>query len=183
MKTGALKIALMYTLAGILWITLSDRLLLLLQKHVDLGFVLLLSSIKGIGYVLVTGVLLYQLIRLYTRQLAKSEHQYRSYFEDNPIPMWIISRQTMVFSAVNEAAVVRLGYPRDEFLRMSLLDILPKEKINPMISAFREVTTGINELGAWPHIYRDGTVVFVQLSVQVPNAGPEQILVIARELP
>lgn len=180
MRSGALKIAFLYTVAGILWITLSDRLLLLLQRHFDLAFVLLLSSIKGIGYVLITGILLYQLIRLYTRRLANSEQQYRSYFEDNPIPMWIISRRTMLFSAVNDAAIRRFGYTREEFLRMSLLDLLPPEKINSTILAFREVSAGINELGVWPHLHRDGSFVSTHLSVQVPNAGPEQVLVVAR---
>jgi PAS domain S-box-containing protein len=165
MRSGALKIALIYVVAGILWITLSDKLLLALQNHFDLGIVLFISSVKGIGYVLLTGVLLYQLIRLHTRRLSESELRYRSYFDDNPNPMWIIDFRTLAFMAVNEAAITFYGYNREEFLNMSILDLGPPEDVNAVHMSVRELQPGMNDNGIiWRHQKKDGTIIGVHIT-------------------
>jgi PAS domain S-box-containing protein len=164
MRSGALKIALIYVVAGVLWITLSDKLLLALQSRIDLKVVLFISSVKGVGYVLLTGVLLYQLIRLYTMRLSESERRYRSYFDDNPNPMWIIDLRTLVFKAVNEAAITFYGYNRDEFLNMSILDIGPPEDVNAVHTSVRELQPGMNDNGIWRHRKKDGTVIGVHVT-------------------
>ena len=164
MKSGALKIAILYMIAGVLWITLSDNLLLAMQKHFDLKVVLFISSIKGIGYVLLTGALLYQLIQLHTRRLTASELRYRSYFDDNPNPMWIVDFRTLAFITVNEAAIDFYGYKREDFLQMSMFDICPPEDRNNIYTAVRELNPGMNDNGMWRHIKKDGTLVDVHIT-------------------
>jgi len=171
MKAGALKIAAIYTLAGILWIALSDRVLLAMQKHFDLGVVLFLSSVKGICYVLITGLMLYELIRLYTKRLAASEEQFRSYFEDHPNPQWIVNRRTMLFIAVNNAAISVYGFSREEFLAMSALDIRPKEDVKDTIMVFRSLKPGLNDIGVWRHMKKDGTLINVNVTAQALAKG------------
>ncbi|MFD0793010.1 PAS domain S-box protein [Mucilaginibacter litoreus] len=164
MRLGPLKIAGLYIIAGILWITLSDKLLQVLQTRFDLSTVLFIGSIKGIVYVLLTGILLYYLIRLHTSRLTESEERYRSYFEDYPYPMWIIDLRTMAFLAVNEAAIAQYGYSRDEFLHMNVLDICPPADVNAVYTAFRELKPGINNNVSWHHRQKDGTVVNVNVT-------------------
>src|SRR5262249_51911006 len=59
--------------------------------------------------------------------LRDSEERYRMLFESNPHPMWVYERDTLRFLAVNEAAVRRYGYSRQEFLNMTIEDIRPPE--------------------------------------------------------
>ena len=54
---------------GILWILLSDNLLLLLFHKTAPGYIRQIQTYKGIFYVLITGVLLYYLIRHSYNQL------------------------------------------------------------------------------------------------------------------
>lgn len=61
------------------------------------------------------------------KALRESELRYRLLFEDNPHPMWMHDPETLRFVAVNDAAVRRYGYTRDEFLRMTLADIRAAE--------------------------------------------------------
>lgn len=65
----SIKIALIYTLMGILWILLSDNILLLLFHKTAPGYIRQIQTYKGIFYVLLTGVLLYYLVRHYYNQL------------------------------------------------------------------------------------------------------------------
>ncbi|MFD0766939.1 PAS domain S-box protein [Mucilaginibacter lutimaris] len=167
MKAGALKIAAIYVIAGVLWITLSDKLLLAMQNHFDLEFVLFLSSIKGIGYVLLTGVFLYQLIKLHTRRISESELRYRSYFDDNPSPMWIIDLRTLAFTAVNEAAIVFYGYSREEFLNMNLLNLSAPQDLASVHAAVRHLQPGMNDSGTWQQIKKDGNLISVTITAHL----------------
>src|ERR1044072_4510779 len=55
--------------------------------------------------------------------LCRSEAQYRALFENNPQPMWVYDERTLRFLAVNEAAIERYGYSREEFLSMTIKSI------------------------------------------------------------
>jgi PAS domain S-box-containing protein len=58
-------------------------------------------------------------------RLRVNEATYRLLFESNPEAMWVFDAETLRFLAVNDAAIRRYGYLRDEFLSMSILDIRP----------------------------------------------------------
>lgn len=62
-----------------------------------------------------------------------SKH-YRVLFEANPHPMWIYDARTLAFEGVNDAALTQYGYSREEFLRMSLPEIVvpPEEQADGM---------------------------------------------------
>jgi len=61
------------------------------------------------------------------RAVVPSEGQYRALFDRYPHPAWVLDRATLRFLAVNEAALDRYGYSREEFLSMSYPDIHPTE--------------------------------------------------------
>ena len=52
-----------------------------------------------------------------------SNDVYRELFEKSPRPIWVYDSETLVFLAVNEAAVRDYGYSKDAFLKMKLTDI------------------------------------------------------------
>ena len=56
--------------------------------------------------------------------MAQSAAQYRYLFESNPNPMWVFDVEQLQFLAVNDAAIEHYGYSRDEFLQMTLRDVL-----------------------------------------------------------
>ena len=62
---------------------------------------------------------------------------YRLLFEHNPQPMWVYDLETLRFLTVNEAAVVRYGYTREQFERMRITDIRPPEDVPPLLEAVR----------------------------------------------
>ncbi|HEY8832942.1 MAG TPA: PAS domain S-box protein [Gemmatimonadaceae bacterium] len=64
-----------------------------------------------------------KLLREQASQLAKSEEQYRLLFDHNPNSMWVYDDSTRLFLAVNDAAIRRYGYTREEFLAMTRDDI------------------------------------------------------------
>ncbi len=89
---------------------------------------------------------------------AREEH-YRLLFEANPQPMWVYDPQTLAFLAVNEAAIRHYGYSREEFLRMTLLDIRPPEEIPALLAHLAELPAGYDgPVQVMKHRRKDGTL-------------------------
>ncbi|MGZ5247750.1 MAG: PAS domain S-box protein, partial [Flavitalea sp.] len=61
--------------------------------------------------------------------LLDSEEKYRFLFFSNPQPMWVFDQETLSILEVNNVAVLKYGYSRDEFLNMTIRDIRPPEEI------------------------------------------------------
>jgi PAS domain S-box-containing protein len=97
-------------------------------------------------------------------QTSISEQQYRLLFEHNPSPMWVYDNATRAFLAVNEAAIHRYGYTREEFLSMTRRDIRVADSQLPERGAASEPV--IVEDPAWngQHRKKDGSVIEVAVT-------------------
>jgi PAS domain S-box-containing protein len=62
--------------------------------------------------------------RLAEQALSDSEHRYAALFDGAPIPMWVFDSVTFKFLTVNAAAVNSYGYSVEEFLALTLPDLL-----------------------------------------------------------
>ena len=58
-------------------------------------------------------------------EAKRREESFRLLFDNNPVPMWVIDRESLRFLAVNEAAVTHYGYSREQFLSMTVTDLRP----------------------------------------------------------
>jgi PAS domain S-box-containing protein len=100
------------------------------------------------------------------RAVREAAGHYRLLFEANPHPMWIYDEATLRFLAVNDAAVGRYGYPRDEFLGMSLNDISVHEKV-PRLREVANLVAGDPEQGSlWRHRLKDGRLIDMEIIAQ-----------------
>jgi len=98
------------------------------------------------------------------KALEESERRYRYLFEKNPHPMWVYDLETLRFLAVNDAAVARYGYSREEFLTMTLLNIRPEADGPLLVENIGKVSSGIDEAGIWRHRKKDGTEILVEIT-------------------
>jgi PAS domain S-box-containing protein len=85
-------------------------------------------------------------------------------FQASPLPLWVYDLETMRFLDVNEVACAKYGWSRDEFLRMTLLDIRPPEDAAAVRSSVRETPPGVFNSGIWRHRLRDGRVIHVEIT-------------------
>ena len=117
-------------------------------------------------------------------ELRESEVRYRQLFEGNPHPMWIRDVQTLRCLQVNEAALRRFGYSREEFLALpadsfvapglgaELRDILASGKVPPAaaVNVWRLRLKGGGLIEAeviWQPIVIDGRPAMVALAHDV----------------
>ena len=61
--------------------------------------------------------------------MQKTEQPFELAFEQNPLPMWVVDRETMRMLEVNDAALRQYGYSHDEFCSLSLASIRPPDDL------------------------------------------------------
>lgn len=107
-------------------------------------------------FVIITSVILFFVLKRQKEILLGSEEQYRSLFSSNPNPMWIYNLDTYYFIEINDAAVEKYGYTREEFLNMTVLDIRPPEDKLKVMSFIEEIKSGEKTAGQWTHMKKNG---------------------------
>jgi PAS domain S-box-containing protein len=187
--TFSLRIALTYFIISVLWIIFSDTLVAAVLGR-DFAMLTGIQSLKGIFFVLLTSVILFVLIQREIRSketmnknLSKSEAQFRYLFEHHPLPMWIYDLQTLAFMDVNQTAVHKYGYSRDEFLSMRITDIRPSEdhqKVRESVARRRDI---YEYSGLWRHLLKDGRLIQVDITSHLLNyQGRDSSLVVSHDV-
>jgi two-component system cell cycle sensor histidine kinase/response regulator CckA len=101
-------------------------------------------------------------------------------FGANPEPMWVFDSETLVFLDVNEAAVRRYGYSRDELLGMTIMDLHPETEQRPPHATPAADRPGVARAR---HQRQDGSVLDVELtSHELEFRGRNARLVLARDV-
>lgn len=96
--------------------------------------------------------------------LRAAAARYRKLFDANPHPMWIFDPETLRFLAVNDTAVQRYGYTRDEFLAMTLRDIRPPEDVPALLESVRD--RPVFRSSPWRHRTKDGRIIEAEITTQ-----------------
>ncbi|MER2536969.1 MAG: EAL domain-containing protein [Rhizobiaceae bacterium] len=92
---------------------------------------------------------------------AAESDDFRTLFVTHPTPMWVYDPQTLRFLTVNDAAVTLYGYSREQYGRMTVLDIRPDSERERMRTAVRS----LSDLGRperWQHVKANGELMEVQ---------------------
>jgi len=96
------------------------------------------------------------------RQLAASEQRYHVLFNKAPLPMWVYDPTALIFLDVNDAALRRYGYSREEFLQLQLRDLRPPEEVPMLEAALRDLPPQRYGL-EWRHKTRAGEILNVRI--------------------
>jgi PAS domain S-box-containing protein len=113
------------------------------------------------------------------RLATESESKFRLLFQDNPQPMWVLDRDTLEFLDVNDAAVHRYGYSREEFLSMRLDDMRAASDNDAFRDLVERSVSDGHSLGQLRHKLKDGDIIDVEIAVHpVPYSGRNAALAV-----
>ncbi len=116
------------------------------------------------------------------RQAAdEADGHFRVIFGAHPQPMWIFDHDTLAFRDVNDAAVQHYGWTRDEFLSMTIMDLLAPEDMAPLPTSEHDAPRG--EAALAHHQRRDGTLLDMELvSHELELGGRRARVVLATDI-
>jgi PAS domain S-box-containing protein len=115
--------------------------------------------------------------------LGRSEKSYRDLFESNPHPMWMHDLETLKFLEVNDSAVESYGYSREEFLMMTIHDVIVESPAERM-EQLRTRQGNLYRSTGWRHLKKDGSIIEVEMSSHsLPlSSGRKARLVLANDI-
>ena len=120
--------------------------------------------------------------RLY-RAAGEAGERYSMLFDSNPQPMWVFDVDTLAFLEVNDAATRHYGYSRDEFLGMTIMDILPPEDAPGLHHGLERTDARRSDVALAQHQRKDGTIVDMELvSHEMELAGRRARLVLGTDI-
>ncbi|MDB5022455.1 MAG: domain S-box protein [Mucilaginibacter sp.] len=96
-------------------------------------------------------------------ELRLSEQKYKLIFESNPLPLWMIEKDSLSIIAVNEAAANLYGYTIAELLNKSVKILRPEEDMEEQLEGYRKNISTSTDLRIVRHLKKDGTIMFVQI--------------------
>ncbi len=98
--------------------------------------------------------------------LEASEERYRRIFAATPLPMWVAEAQTPKFLAVNDAAIEKYGYTREEFQTMSALDLQVEEDRGLVLQQLLGRDPLLPAHFERRHVTKSGQVITVEITAQ-----------------
>lgn len=154
-----------------LWIAYSVNLI-----FVSFVSVLMISSIlNGFEKTRIKEVML-------LKKLDASERYYRNVFDSNPVPMYIFELNTGNFLKVNDAAVKKYGYSKEEFLSMNITKIRPTSEISKLMDIFSTIKTRTYS-GILTHMNKEGQSFPVEIDTNIVSLdGVDARLVLATDV-
>lgn len=124
-----------------------------------------------------------QQLKQEVQNVLQSEQRSQLFFLSNPCPMLILDCHTLAITAANDAALPLYGYTRDEFLRLSALDIRPPEEHQRFKSTIQQSNSGYGDRGIWTHRRKDGSDFPVEIGAfRFVHGGAVRELVLIQDV-
>ena len=110
-------------------------------------------------------------------ELENRKEHYRILFDSNPHPMWVYDVDTLEILDVNQQAIENYGYPREEFLAMTLKELRPASEIgHPSKGRIHLKVNGeVRQDGDLTQLIWSVPEIIAQLSTQVALAPGDVI--------
>ncbi|OPX99262.1 MAG: Blue-light-activated protein [Syntrophorhabdus sp. PtaB.Bin047] len=95
--------------------------------------------------------------------LRTSELRYRQMFSNSPFPSLVYDIETLEIVDVNDIALKSYGYRREEFLSLTVMDLVASECVSELLDIL--ATPSANRYSAASrHVKKDGTVIDVEVT-------------------
>lgn len=97
--------------------------------------------------------------------LKESEQRYSDLFHFSPLPMWVFDKETLKFLDVNDAAIEHYGYSYEEFLKMDITKIRPKEEQPALKNSIKKERKPHKNIfhGEFTHLKKNGEEIKVEI--------------------
>jgi PAS domain S-box-containing protein len=102
--------------------------------------------------------------------IRTSEEKYRQIFYKNPYPTWIYDLDTLHIVEVNDAALEKYGFDKEEFLRLTMKDLHPPGDVDEFLETLKNpdiVQTVERKL--WHHNNKYGGLMIVEITSHLIN--------------
>lgn len=103
--------------------------------------------------------------KLQQQAIVLSEQRYKDLFNHNPLPLYIFNFSTHFIVEVNNAAIKKYGYTREEFLFLTVSDFCIKEELAEFEKMLKNQNSyDILSKKIWTHLKKNGETMHLNIS-------------------
>jgi PAS domain S-box-containing protein len=96
--------------------------------------------------------------------LSRPMSNFDALFYQNPQPMWVYAVDSLLILEVNNAAIQRYGYTRDEFTGKSIEELRPCEDIPVLSGILKSMRNDVSVHKEVRHVTKDGAILTVEIT-------------------
>jgi PAS domain S-box-containing protein len=116
-------------------------------------------------------------------KVVESEEKYKNLFENGLLPMWLIDIPSLKFLDINIKSIEFYGYSKEEFLNMTVFDIIPERERLRAKNIDRSIIGYQIPTKYWLHLKKNGDLVNVEVtSIETIFDGRRARLVISNDI-
>lgn len=117
------------------------------------------------------------------KKFAETEEKYKNIFENSPLPIWILEIPSLKFLDINQTSINHYGFSREEFLNMTVYDIIPEGERDRVLNVERSKFGYQLPSKYWIHIKKSGKLVYVEVtSLEILYEGKRARMVISLDV-
>jgi PAS domain S-box-containing protein len=114
------------------------------------------------------------------KALVESERRTRLLFSTTPLPMFLYNTASLRILDVNEAAIQKYGYSREEFLSMDVTQIRPPEQVPQFLATLgKHKDPAVCRMGRTLHRLKSGEDMVVDIAASALRWGDVDATVVA----
>lgn len=87
-------------------------------------------------------------------------------FEHNPFPMFLFDEGSLQILDTNRAASEQYVYSKEEFQKLTIGDLRPRERLDEMRQFFSREASMTGNIGTWEHMDKNGERFYVEIHSQ-----------------
>ena len=107
-----------------------------------------------------------------------SEEQYHHLFDNTPIPTLVCETRRWRILEANAAALVEYGYPREDLLKLSIVELGMADDADRLVNTLVQLGAGSTDAGTWTQRRKDGSKLEAELSTLRAQFARQQVRVI-----
>lgn len=165
---SALRVTLIYAVVSVLWILLSDLVLLGIKEQ---RVYVTVSIVKGWFFVVATSLMLYALIHRDVARILSSEVRLSLLFDcvNDGVLLFHVNSDGMPGAIIdaNDAMLERLGYTLEEVLTMAPWDLVKPERREAVRKAGERMRDQGQAIFETVHVAKSGREIPVEVSVRM----------------
>jgi PAS domain S-box-containing protein len=141
---------------------------------------LLVAVLMGIGVWQIGNIL--KVLKRSESQKRESENRFRTLFNNSSDEIFLADFEGN-FIEVNQTAVQRLGYTKEELMQKNFADLKTPKYVHLVKPNIEQILTNKKHVYESEHVAKDGTVIALEMSSRVIDYfGRNAILTIARDI-
>lgn len=162
---------------------------IILTGFSDLSFAVQTLSLGIADYLLkddLNSILLYKSIKYNIernknmKSIKDSEEKYSDLFHLSPQPMWMCDLENLQIIEVNKAAIEHYQYTEDEFLTMTMKQIVFNEdfeEVDEEVNAIKIQNLNFSQK-VYRHLKKNGTIIFVDVRFNIVKLKNKKSLIV-----